>query len=52
VAIGAGREEDAFNLVERLQRDTATDPARRRRLAARFRDIGFPQLGERLLATP
>jgi len=52
IAAGLGKESEAMQLVERLQRETVSEPRRRQNLAQVFQDFGFPKIAAEFTKAP
>jgi tetratricopeptide (TPR) repeat protein len=50
IAWGTGRESEATQITDQLDRDTG-DPARRKNLEGVFREFGFPQMADKFTAS-
>jgi tetratricopeptide (TPR) repeat protein len=48
IAQASGRDSEATQIIGRLRRDTANDPARRQTLETLFKEFGFPNLAAAL----
>jgi tetratricopeptide (TPR) repeat protein len=51
IAWGDGRESEALQIVDQLNRDTATDLSKRKNLEGVFREFGFNQIADDLVGT-